>query len=213
MAEFDDLPYISCLSFFDITIPCHYVSSDKEKEWRDNNKYDLPSFAEYNDEKKIVDVRMGWNNNNLLFSFTVKKDSKISPLEDVNNGDSIEIFIDTRNRKNNRFITSFCHHFIFSPKDMAGKEITRFRGDDMHSICDPKYLRYHVDTNYKLAFIHNISIPRECLYGYDPLQYNHFGFTYRVTSSEGKVQHFNVVEKEFSVEQNPSLWCSMIITK
>jgi len=53
----------------------------------------------------------------LLFLFNV--DQKFEQIDQLSprKGDSIELFIDTRDSKKAGFITKFCHHFIFFPDD------------------------------------------------------------------------------------------------
>jgi hypothetical protein len=63
------------------------------------------------------------------------------------------------------------------------------------------------------GYILNIFIPSHCLYGYDPDQFKRLGFAYRINQADGFSQHYSVVTEDFPIEQQPSLWGSLILTK
>ncbi len=52
--------------------------------------------------------------------------------------------IDTRDLKTSGYNTKFCHHFYFLPEKIDGiqcGEVTRFRTEDTHELCDPQFLQ------------------------------------------------------------------------
>ena len=103
---------------------------------------------------------------------------------------------------------SFATIFFFLPQAVEGiqaGEITRFRTDDGHELCDPGELHLKSEIT-KLKYILKIFIPSNCLNGYDPGECNHLGFSYRVNRYGGMPQHFSVVSDEFAFEQQPALW-------
>lgn len=58
-----------------------------------------------------------------------------------------------------------------------------------------------------------IFIPSQCLYGYDPKQFDRLGFTYRINRAGGQPQHFSVISQEYQIDQQPSLWGSIKLVK
>jgi hypothetical protein len=58
-----------------------------------------------------------------------------------------------------------------------------------------------------------IFIPTECLYGYDPKQFDRLGLTYRMNRHQGEPQHFAVVSPDYQIDQQPSLWGSLKLVK
>jgi hypothetical protein len=54
---------------------------------------------------------------------------------------------------------------------MQSCEMTKFRGEDSHPLCDPKLLQ--VETVFtKKSYEMKIFIESEALYGFDPLSFN-----------------------------------------
>ena len=113
------------------------------------------------------------------------------------------------------FITRFCHHFVFLPKPVDGicaQEITAFRTDDRHELCDASLL--HVEGDFqKRSYSLKIFIPAECLHGYDPSSFDRLGFSYRIHRFGGDPQHFTLSSEYFVIEKEPSLWCSCVMKK
>jgi hypothetical protein len=211
---FKELPYISVLPFFEISCFCYYVSLKKKIKNKDK-EYLLPDFTKYNEEESFSDIYIGWNEAELRLFINVNSPVINTSYPDYRKGDSIEIFIDTRDRKNKGFLTRFCHHFVFFPQKIGGlygKEITRFRGEDIHKICDPKDLTIECEISSS-SYTMEIALPKECLYGYEPDRWNKFGFTYRINRAEKQPQHFSLISDEYLIEQNPSLWSSIEIKK
>ena len=196
---------------------------------------------------------------------------------DVSRGDGIELFFDTRDVKTSGYNTRFCHHFFFLPEAVDGHqagELTRFRTEDVHDLCDPNELKIKsreaiaklpaaqnrpfdascrgggsstppsmseppphepakpvlargvkiIDFSLAASFATTsqtssrgyslqIFIPSQCLYGYDPDQFDRMGFSYRLNRYRGDPQHFSAVTDEYQIEQQPSLWSSVQLVR
>ncbi len=175
------------------------------------SQYLLPSTSRLCNEDSFTKVAMGWSKLGIEFAFQVDAFSIRCSYPNLASGDSIEIMIDTRDVKTSGYNTRFCHHFFFLPEAIDGVqagEITRFRTEDTHELCDPKEL--HVKTQkHADGYLLKVFIPANCLHGYDPEQFNRLGFTYRINSSTYPPQHFSVLSSEFQIEQQPSLWSTL----
>jgi hypothetical protein len=194
----EDLPHLSLLPFFSMAIPCF----EKKKKW--DKKFRLPSTSSCFGEESFAEVFFAWDFSGLFFRFEIE-----NLLE--NEEDFIEVFVDTRDLKTKSFPTKFCHHFLFVPLKES-KEVTRFRSEDAHVLCEPKDLLVQLEkasSGYEVE----IKIPAHALHGFDPEKFDRFGFSYCIHRSKKTSQHFALSSDEYSIEQNPSFWCSVKMEK
>ncbi|MDP1880347.1 MAG: hypothetical protein Q8K60_05355 [Parachlamydiaceae bacterium] len=204
---------LSPIHFFTLQADCHSLL--KAKDNPDMTKHLLPLTKDLTREESFANVAMGWHPEGLAFQIQVSEKHTQSFYPNLEKGDSIELWIDTRDVKTSGFNTRFCHHFFFLPVLIDGidkGEITHFRTEDSHPLCDEKLLLSKV-TMKKNGYHIQIFIPSQCLYGYDPNQFDRLGFTYRINRAEGEPQHFAVISPDFQIEQQPSLWGSLKMVK
>lgn len=200
------------ITFFQIQLECHSIDAGFPKiSAKNRQKYLVPNLSEFCSEWPFAEVSMGYNREGLEFFVAVEQPVHRVSYPNVTQGDSVELFIDTRDVKTSGFNTRFCHHFFFLPEAVEGHqagEITRFRGEETHELCDPNELL--VKSSCKSSgYTLQAFIPSSCLHGYDPEQFKRLGFTYRINRSAGPSQHFSVVSDAFTLEQQPSLWSSV----
>lgn len=196
------------VDFFQLEVDCHYLKKEGELN---TPSFLLPSLGVLCQEESFAKVHMGWNEEGLSFLIRVDSSFKDVFYPEISRGDSVELFIDTRDVKTSGYNTKFCHHFFFLPQEIEGVkagEITRFRTEDAHELCDPKELRLQGEI-YSKGYQLKIFIPSHCLHGYDPEASDHIGFTYRIHRCGKSPQHFSAVTDEFAIEQQPSLWSSL----
>lgn len=194
----EDLPRLSIFPFFSMQISC----LEKKKKW--DKKFQIPSASGYFAEEEFAKVFFAWDFSGLFFHFDIDE-----PLETEE--DFIEIFIDTRDLKNKSFPTKFCHHFLCIPLKEI-REVTKFRSEDAHVLCDSKDLVMEVEKS-SLGYTLDIQIPAHALYGFDPEKFTRFGFSYIIHRSKKRPQHFALSSEEYTIEQNPSFWCSVTMEK
>lgn len=202
---------LSPLTFFGVKVSCPYLGKGK----RFSPDHELPTTTVLSGEEPFSDVSMGWNEEGLFFRVVVDEPVGRCQYPKVENGDSVEIFVDTRDVKTAGFPTKYCHHFFFLPEEVDGHragEITRFRTQDAHELCHPQDLIVKTQGT-KHAYSLEIFIPAHCLVGYDPSQCDHIGFTYRINRAGGSPQHFSVTSAEFSIAEQPALWASVSLVK
>ena len=200
------------VNFFRISADCRFLSEKGAFPRLDDFKrYLLPELTQLCADESFARVAMGWNREGLEFCIEVNAPVERVAYPNIQNGDSIELFIDTRDVKTSGFNTRFCHHFYFLPEPVDGKqagEITRFRTEDKHDWCDPTELVVKVKKSAK-GYVAKIFIPAQCLHGYDPEQCAQIGFTYRINRYGEIPQHFSVDTEDYQLEQQPSLWSSI----
>lgn len=197
------------LNFFGLSCECKHLPKKDKTPLPPN--YSLPDTTSLSGDYSFAQVCMGWHEEGLGFLIDVDQKFTKASYPDVTRGDSVELFIDTRDLKSAGFNTRFCHHFYFLPEavdDHQFGEITRFRTEDRHDLCNSDLLQCQtklMSGDYQLK----IFIPTDCLFGYDPKQFDRLGFTYRINRASGKPQHFSVISDEYQIDQQPSLWASL----
>lgn len=211
----DDFIPLNPINFFQIGFDCKSIDAKSWSTKIEKAEFKVPDTSELSVEESFADVHMGWNADGLYFSVFLHVPFQQANYPNYDRGDSVELFIDTRDVKTSGFNTRFCHHFFFLPADVDGvqaAEVTRFRTEDVHELCDPKELKVLTDFSKK-SYLIKIFIPSQCLYGYDPEQFDRLGFTYRINRHGGSSQHFSVSSLEYPIEQQPSLWSSVRLVK
>lgn len=194
-------------------IACDCLSLSKKEQVPTLTTHLLPSTHRLTSEESFVKVAIGWSEEGIGLQVQVNQPVSESFYPEIEEGDSVELFIDTRDVKTSGFNTRFCHHFFFLPQAIDGitkGEKTHFRTEDRHPLCDSQELYCQTQLKRK-EYEMKIFIPSQCLYGYDPKQFNRLGFTYRINRHDGESQHFSVISAEYQIDQQPSLWGSLIL--
>jgi hypothetical protein len=183
-----------------------------------DKRHFLPDLAAFHQSTSFAQVALGWHESGIYAQVHVDGAFESSDFPNFSEADSIEFFFDTRDVKTTGFNTRFCHHFFFLPESLptnggllAG-EITRFRTEDVHPLCDPSLLQVTSVKEKRKRILH-IFIPSECLHGYDPTQFDRLGFTYQINRISGAKQSFSASRSDFSIESQPSLWASLKLVK
>lgn len=205
--------HLAPVNFFPLEVDVYSLKDEGLQSL--SEKYALPDTSEFTDELPWANVRLGWHSKGIAVEVESRLPVKETfPLTELK-GDRVELFFDTRNRKDHGFVSRFCHHFVFLPlpfEEKKAAEITRLRLGEEHPLADPESLlceTKHTTKGYKMKMF----IPSEALYGYDTASFDLLGFTYRIASAGGALQHFSVITREFPVEQRPSLWSTLNLIK
>lgn len=206
----DEFSGLSPINFFRMKGEIFHLGSGDSVE---EERYLLPPTAKLLGEPSpFASLHMGWSLEGLhLYMATRGQPYHRSFYPDIDKGDSLELFIDTRDIKSSGYNTRFCHHFYFLPEAVEGHlagEITRFRTEERHHHSDPSLLKVSAKLK-KDCYSMKIFIPSECLTGYDPEQLGRIGFSYRVNRPGEPPQHFSATGDEYKIEEQPSLWSSM----
>ncbi len=214
----EELAPLTPVNFFQLRFSCAALdakSSFPALKKTSKGGFLLPSTYALCHEESFADVYMGWSPEGIEVLVAAVRPFIRTSYPELGRGDSVELFIDTRDVKTSGYNTRFCHHFFFLPETVEGRdkgEITHFRTEDRHEWCDPELLQVKSKetlSGYELQ----IWIPRECLHGYDPEQFNRMGFAYRINRASGDPQHFSVVSEDYRIEEQPSLWSQCRLQK
>lgn len=200
------------VNYFQLAFDCYKCEFNSKKDLP--SKCFLPSTSPLCDEYNFAKVGLAWSNEGITVQVKVNQKFERVEYPNVSHGDCIELFFDTRDVKTSGFNTRFCHHFFFLPESIDGHqagEITHFRTEDRHDLCDPSLLKvvridpFLIKNSYTLK----IFVPSQCLHGYDPEQFDRLGFAYRINRAHGEPQHLSAVTREYNIAQQPSLWSSV----
>lgn len=215
----DNLPSFTPINFFQIQVECHNLERTSKTlfalDTKNYKKYLLPSNSSLTSEYPFADVAMAWSKEGVELLVHVEQAYQESSYPQIDRGDSFEFCIDTRDVKTSGYNTRFCHHFFCLPEAVDGRqagEITRFRTEDFHELCDPNDLKVRTQLKKDEYFL-QIFVPAQCLHGYDPDQFDRIGFTYRINRADSLPQHFTVLSTDYQFEQQPSLWSSVRLVK
>ncbi len=210
MTVFDEMPALIPIDFFGVTVPIHFAK-DIPTLRQMKKSFLLPDTSELLAEEHFADVALSWNEMGLNIAIWVSKPFEEASYPTFGEGDALELFVDTRDLKTAGFMTRFCHHFVILPQAVLGVhalEITRFRTEDAHPLCDPLDLKVEA-VFAKDSYSVQVNIPAHALHGYDPIQCNKIGFNYRIHRYKDASQHFSVSSQDYPIESQPRLWGSL----
>ncbi len=174
----------------------------------------LPDLSSLHGQGSFGRVLAGWTLDGLAFGVEVDvgHDLRLDP-EHPFRSDGIEVWVDTRDSREARKPTRFCHHFLLLPGGHGPRGRACYvqemnpggvkRPEDM---ADIQRIRAKAEVGrggYTLEFL----LPREVLAGYAPLEATSVALAYRLRSSVYGVQDLAFGE-HFPLWRNPSLWLS-----
>jgi hypothetical protein len=212
---------ISPTLLFRFAAPCHYSAL----RWNADGvalpeQHRLPSFAVLHGGKQFGDVRLAWNESQVLLNVTVRGKQQPPWCRDsrIDDSDGVQLFIDTRNTQNIHRAGRFCHRFAFLPSG-TGRNLEEplavmlaiNRAKESPREIDPRQLAVkssRLADGYSLA----AAIPAGALTGYNPAEHPAIGFTYAVIDRELGWQTFSV-GPELPFQEDPSLWGTLELAR
>lgn len=204
----EQLPPLAPLQFFSVEADVKYGREIKKAHL-------LPEFTELLGEVRFADASLAWNEEGILIDVQVKKPFEEVFYPEYEKGDALEFFFDTRDLKSAGIPTRFSHHFLILPKEVQGiraQEISKFKAEDSHPLCDPDDI--YVETKFTArGYQISAAFPSSILHGYDPSSFDRLGFNYRISRPKDEAQHFSASSLFYKIEQQPSLWASLILVR
>lgn len=200
----EELPPFPFTPFFSLKIKVKKMSK------KDMPNQEIQILNENLNPSSDVQFFLGWKDEALFFKCIVQG-SFHHAEEDFRKGDSLELFLDTRDMKEKHYFTKFCHHFVFFAEKVNGfyvKEVTRFLIDDMHPLCDSSLISTKTEIK-RSSYIIEGNLSQEVLYGYDPSKFKKLGFALRLNRFEKDPIQFWIPHEEYKIEKTPSLWPSL----
>jgi hypothetical protein len=179
----------------------------------------LPAFIELEDQAPFADVYAGWSDDGLFFAFDVPQ--RTQPLRcDLTNwwkADGLRLCVDTRDARDIRRATRFCHFFYVLPTGGGGDRKAPVVG--LHRMSrskeppppvDPSLVKVAVRMAARRYAI-EVAVPGACLFGWDPAEHPRIGIYYKIKDLQHGSQHLTVPD-ELGWNVDPSTWATAVLT-
>ena len=210
-------------AFFRFEFPIHYIEKTPAadgslRKWKP--EYLVPPLVELEDEPADADVYAAWNEDGFYVAFDISQ-RRSAPHCDANHWwkhDGLRVCIDTRDARDIKRATRFCHLFYFLPS--GGGANRRMPVAGIHRMSRAKEPPPAVDvgkikvgvqidrTGYSLE----AAIPAACLNGWDPLEHPRIGFFYKIKDLVLGDQHLSA-DDELGWNVDPSTWATAVLER
>ncbi len=183
-------------------------------------RYLLPPLQSLEDEEPIADVYGAWHADGLAFAFDVPGRRSAFQCDPTNwwKGDGLRLCIDTRDARDVKRATRFCHFFYILPAGGGGDGQTPIVGQ--HKMSRAKEPAPDVDVSLIKTAVRKtrqgygveVVIPESCLAGWGPGHPQRIGFTYKVKDTERGAQHFAATD-DLGWNVDPSTWATAVLVE
>ena len=216
----DELPK---RAFFSFEIPIHYlprpprIDGDVSKWTR---KYLVPPLVELEDQEPLADVYWAWHEDGFYAAFDVPNRAGRLHCDPKHwwKGDGLRLCLDTRDARDIKRATRFCHFFYFLPQ--GGGADGRRPVAGTHRMSRAKEPPPPVDLSLVKVAAHvertgyglEVGLPAACLSGWDPTEHPRIGVFYKVKDTQLGSQHLSV-DDELGWNADPSTWATGVLLK
>lgn len=187
-------------------------------KWRDEHR--LPALIELEDRPPFADVYTAWNEDWFYAAFDVPN-KRGQPLCDVAQWwklDGLRLCIDTRDARDNKRATRFCHFFYLLPTGGGPDRSQPLVG--VHRMSRAKEPPPEVDVAQiqiaaivtRRGYALETAIPARCLNGWNPAEHPRLGFFYKVKDTTIGSQHLTV-DDELGWNSDPSTWATAVLMR
>jgi hypothetical protein len=217
------LDSVSKRAFFQFEIPIHYcartprIDGDVSK-W--GNTYLVPPLVELEGSEPFADVYWAWNEDALFVAFDVPERQGPLRCDPVHwwKEDGVRICVDTRDARDIKRATRFCHFFYVLPVGGGPKRTQPIVG--LHRMSRAKEPPPAVDVARvqvaarigRRGYALEVGIPGACLNGWDPAEHPRIGFFYKIKDTALGDQHLTV-DDELGWNVDPSTWATGVLTR
>jgi hypothetical protein len=209
--------------FFRFELPLHYLARTPAmdgslRKW--SRKYLLPPLIELEDTPAFADAYAAWNEGHLFVAFDVPERRGPLRCDRANwwKGDGLRLCIDTRDARDNKRATRFCHFFYLLPSGggvRGDQPVVGFhrmsRAKEPPPAVDVSRIKLGVQTDRR-GYVLEAAIPGACLNGWDPAEHSRIGFFYKVKDTYHGAQHLTV-DDELGWNVDPSTWATAVLVR
>jgi len=210
-------------AFFQFEFPIHYrartpvIDGDVSK-WGPH--FLVPALVEMEDQLPLADVYCAWNADHFMVAFDIPE--RFGPLRCDQAQwwklDGVRICIDTRDTRDAKRATRFCHFFYVLPTGGGPRRNQPVIG--LHRMSRAKEPPPAVDlAQIQLAartarrgWSVEVAIPASSLSGWNPSEHPRIGFFYKVKDTQLGSQHLTV-DDELGWNADPSTWATGVLVK
>ena len=202
-------------AFFNFAFACPFrsdapVLDGNLGDWEEGHR--VPDLGAIEGREPFADFYMAWNDAGLYLALDVRGAAglEVQPKRPLR-GDSLQVWIDTRDVRDAHRAGRYCHHFFFMPigggrggKQPVGGQVRIRRARAQGRMCDPKQLGV-ASRVLKFGYRMEIHLPGEALTGFDPEENTRLGFTYLLKDRKLGRQFWTAGDP-LPVSYDPSLW-------
>jgi hypothetical protein len=216
----EQLPRRALLRF---EIPVHYIERTPRldgniRKW--HARHLLPPLVELEDREPFADVYAAWSDDGFIAAFDVP-DRHGPPRVDTQQwwkGDGARLCIDTRDARDIKRATRFCHFFYLLPAGGGARKTEPIVGT--HKMSRAKEPPPAVDlTQVRIAahverkrYCMEVFIPGACLNGWDPAEHPRIGLFYKVKDTHHGEQHLSAND-EMGWNVDPGTWATGVLVQ
>ena len=217
------LESIARRALFRFEFPIRYMAGmptidGSVRKWAD--EYRLPALVEIEDEAPFADAYAAWNEDFLFAAFDVP--GRRTRLECDSAAwwkkDGIRLCVDTRDARDIKRATRFCHFFYFLPtgggtsgkRPLAGLH-RMSRAKEPPPAVDVSLIKLGVQADRR-GYSLEVAIPARCLNGWEPAEHPRLGLFYKVRDTQLGDQHLTV-DDDLGWNVDPSTWATAVLAR
>ncbi len=210
-------------ALFQFEVPIRYLATSPRlhgdlASWTDDHL--LPPLVEIEGIEPFADVYCGWNEDGLYAGFDIPNRTTRAQCDPTHwwKKNGLRLGIDTRDARDIKRATRFCHFFYLLPTGGGRDGKTPVVGT--HRMSRAKEPPPNVDTRRIKVAAHvtrqgytlEVAIPATCLHGWDPAEHPRIGLFYKVKDSQHGSQHLSA-DDELGWNVDPSTWATGVLTR
>ncbi len=208
---------------FDFELPLGYRSvppsiTGDRRDWPE--EYLLPDLCALDGQEPFARVYAAWNDDGLFVAAEVtgkKRPLRCDPAR-FWKSDHLRLCIDTRDARNVKRATRYCHQLYFLPtgggtrRDRPVAGANKFqRARENAPQAQPGRLRVAA-VNSDSGYFLDAHVPAACLNGFDPAEHPRIGFYYILEDAE-LGQQFLTVGDDLNWYVDPSTWATAVLVR
>lgn len=210
-------------AFFRIELPIRCLAKTPTidgsmRKWK--AEYLLPPLVELDDEPAFADVYAAWNEDHLFVAFDVPERRGSVRCDPTRwwKDDGLRVCIDTRDTRDLKRATRFCHFFYLLPtgggsigkQPLAGLH-RMSRAKEPPPSVDPGKIKLGVRIDRR-GYSLEAAIPAACLNGWNPAEHPRIGFFYKINDTCHGAQHLTVND-DLGWNVDPSTWATAALVR
>lgn len=210
-------------ALFRFEIPLYYQAAMPRmdgnlRKWAPH--YLLPPLVEIEGQPPFADVYCAWNEDHLMVAFDIPHRRGPLCCDPVHwwKDDGLRLCIDTRDARDVKRATRFCHFFYLLPS--GGGASRKHPVVGVHRMSHAKEPPPNVDVSKIKVGLHversgyalEAAIPAVCLNGWNPAEHPRIGIFYKVKDTCHGEQHLTVND-ELGWNMDPSTWATGVLVR
>jgi len=210
-------------AFFQFEIPLHYCARTPRidgdvRKW--SREYLVPPLIQLEDQEPFADVYWAWDQDHLYVAFDVPARSGPLRCDSTHwwKNDGVRICVDTRDARDLKRATRFCHFFYVLPSGGGPRRDRPVVG--LHRMSRAKEPPPPVDVSQitvatdigRRSYSLEVAIPAGCLSGWDPAEHPRIGIFYKIKDTCHGDQHLTVND-DLGWNVDPSTWATGVLVR